>query len=368
VQRLVITGSSGALGQRLVALLAEPDAPQFREIVAIDRVPLPFSVSRPSGVRAIVRDLTSGGNEGLAELFAGADVVVHLASDGHDDAGPVAAADEIVTQRVFDAASAADIGHVVVVSSAVVYGAWSDNPVPLTEDAPVRINPGFGFADGRQLLETQAGQWCVAATSVNTATSPQAVRTLTILRPSVSPLATGSSGWLARAVRPSLLDQLIAPLPPLQFVHIDDIASAIVHAAQLRLNGIFNVAPDGWLTGEQVPPLLGTVLSIPATGRVHDLATVGARLLRRVRGNQRPKGAEPWSRHPWVIANDRLKATGWVPLSTSAEVIVASRRPSKWSTLFARKRQEATIAAVGTVSLGVIGALFGVWKRIRSPR
>jgi nucleoside-diphosphate-sugar epimerase len=358
VQRLVITGSSGALGQRIVAQLASPDAPHFDEIVTIDRLPLPVAAVRPAGVRAIVRDLASGGSEGLAELFVDATVVIHLASDGTDTDGPLTEADETVANRVFEAASTTGVRHLIVVSSAVVYGAWSDNPVPLTENAPTNINPGFTFAIGRLVLEEQANVWKSGGHG----------RTLTILRPCISPLATGTSGWVARAVRPSLLDQLIAPLPPLQFVHVDDVASAVVHAADLRLDGVFNVAPDGWLPGEEVPALLGTALSIPATGRVHDLTSVAARALRKVRGNQRPAGAEPWSVHPWVIANDRLKATGWSPRSTSAEVIVASRRPSKIAMLFSRRRQEATIAAVGTVSVGILGTLFAVWKRFSSRR
>jgi nucleoside-diphosphate-sugar epimerase len=341
-----------------VAQLAAPDAPQFDEIVAIDRLPLPVAAVRPAGVRAIVRDLASGGSEGLAELFVDATVVIHLASDGSDTDGPSTEVDETVAKRVFDAASTAEVPHLIVVSSAVVYGAWSDNPVPLTENAPININPGFAFADGRLILEEQATAWKRAGDG----------RTLTILRPCISPLATGTSGWVARAVRPSLLDQLIAPLPPLQFVHVDDVSTAVVHAADRHLDGVFNVAPDGWLPGEQVPALLGTALSIPATGRVHDLTSVVARALRRIRGNQRPSGAEPWSVHPWVIANDRLKATGWSPRSTSAEVIVASRRPSKIARLFARRRQEATIAAVGTISVGVLGALVAVWRRLSSRR
>ncbi len=359
MQRLVITGSSGALGQRLVALLAEEEAETghqlFDEIIAVDRLPLPVSTLRPSGVRAFVRDLSASDTEGLVELFSDVDVLVHLATDGTDIDNPIKDVDQTRAKRVFDAAAEAHVGHVVVVSSAVVYGAWPDNPVPMTEAAPIRVNPGFAFAEGRVLLEQQATDWAT-----------QTRRTVTILRPCVSPLATGTSGWLAKAVRPSRLDQLIAPLPAVQFVHVDDVASAVLHASVERLDGVFNVAPDGWLTGEEVPALLGTILSIPATGRFHDIASAGARLV--VRSRRRPEGAKPWSVQPWVIANDRLKATGWAPRSTSAEVIVASRRPSKIAALFARKRQEATIAAVGTVSVGVLGFAFSAWRRFRSRR
>ena len=47
------------------------------------------------------------------------------------------------TRRVLDAAAAAGVRKIVRPSSAAVYGAWANNPVPLTEDAPLRPNPGF---------------------------------------------------------------------------------------------------------------------------------------------------------------------------------------------------------------------------------
>ena len=50
--------------------------------------------------------------------------------------------------RVLDAAAAAASTRLVVVTSALVYGAWANNPVPLTEDAPLRPNPDFAVAVG----------------------------------------------------------------------------------------------------------------------------------------------------------------------------------------------------------------------------
>ncbi len=352
MQRLVITGSSGALGQRLVAQFAAPSAPAVTEIIAVDRFPLPTTAVRPHGLRTFVRDLSTGGSEGLVELFGSASVLIHLASEGGDGDGPSAEVDLSIAKRVFDAAGSAGVTHLVVVSSAVVYGAHSDNPVPLTETAPLRTNPDFSFAHGRVAMEQLGREWAAAAPG----------RTLSVLRPAVSPLAGGPSGWLAKAVRPTRLDQFIAPMPAMQFVHVGDVASAVLHAAVAELDGTFNVAPDGWLAGEDAPALFGTMVSIPATGRVHDVASALARLLQR--GRPRPAGAGPWAVHPWVIANDRLKATGWAPRSTSAEVLVSSKSPSKIAILFARKRQEVTIAAVGLVGAGALGTVV-LWLRSR---
>ena len=47
------------------------------------------------------------------------------------------------TRRVLAAAAAVSATRIVRISSATVYGAWPSNPVPLTEDAPLRPNPHF---------------------------------------------------------------------------------------------------------------------------------------------------------------------------------------------------------------------------------
>jgi hypothetical protein len=47
-----------------------------------------------------------------------------------------------------------DVRHFVIVSSALVYGAWANNPVPLTEDAVLR--PDVEFAYARQLAQSSS--------------------------------------------------------------------------------------------------------------------------------------------------------------------------------------------------------------------
>jgi len=58
-----------------------------------------------------------------------------------------------VTRRLLNAASAAGVRHLVVLSTATVYGAWPNNPVPITEDAPLRPVPDFAYAVGHAEVE-----------------------------------------------------------------------------------------------------------------------------------------------------------------------------------------------------------------------
>ena len=98
------------------------------------------------------------GTHDLKDVFDGAEVVLHLAqSEPRTPTGPTT--DVEVARRVLDAAGDAGVGHVVVLSSATVYGAWSNNPVPLTEDAPLRPNPGFTFAVERAEIERLTAEW-----------------------------------------------------------------------------------------------------------------------------------------------------------------------------------------------------------------
>jgi nucleoside-diphosphate-sugar epimerase len=357
VTGIAITGAQGRLGQRILQSVVESPETD-RHIVAVDRVPADQSSIPSSGarhdarVRSYVADVSV---VDLLPLFGGCDVLVHLASEAGGNTANSVSDDQKLTQRVLDAAVAANIEHIVVVSSAVVYGAYPDNPVPITEAMVPNPNPGFAFAQSRLVLEQLAEIW----------RNGGAGRTLTILRPAVSPAGFGTSGWLAEAVFPSKVDQLFSILPPVQYVHVDDVASAILHSVDKRLDGTFNVAPDRWLRGEDAPALMGMLVSVPATGQIREIVSMIVRNVVRplLALNPRPSGAAPWSRYPFVVANDRLKATGWQPLSTTEEVLVARKAPTRLAKLFARKRQEVTIAAVGAAGVTVGGAIFAVWRR-----
>ena len=49
--------------------------------------------------------------------------------------------------------------HVVALSSATVYGAWPNNPMPLTEDAPLRPNPDVAYAVQKSYVEHLVADW-----------------------------------------------------------------------------------------------------------------------------------------------------------------------------------------------------------------
>ena len=94
---------------------------------------------------------------GIAE--AAPEVVVHLASivtPGKDSSREKEYAVDVDGSRhVFDACLAHGVRRVVVSSSGAAYGYHADNPVPLTEDDPVRGNEEFAYSHHKRLVEEQ---------------------------------------------------------------------------------------------------------------------------------------------------------------------------------------------------------------------
>ena len=132
---VAVTGAAHGVGELLVRQLAASAG--VKKVIAIDTIrgDVPEATWRLVDVR----------EPALVDRLGGVDVVVHLAVDSsvnHDDDNPTSQHARS-TATVLTAAPAAGVSHVVLVTSAMVYGALADNPVPLPEDARVA-------GDGRQ--------------------------------------------------------------------------------------------------------------------------------------------------------------------------------------------------------------------------
>jgi nucleoside-diphosphate-sugar epimerase len=343
---VVVTGAAGALGQRVCRLAAgDPGAEQ---VVALDvRAPANHSPR----VKASVVDLAT---DDLTEFFAGAEAVLHLASTF----GPALDGDELpedadvgMTRRVLEAATAAGVRTVVILSSATVYGSWPNNVVPLTEDAPLRPNPELRFAVEKAEIERLAGWW----------REEQPDATIALLRAAPA-MSEDALGWVARAL--DAVDGLPAgdDDPPSQFLHLDDLAAAVDVARRCRLDGPLNVAPDGWLEA----PDRRALAPAPRL-RVPERVAVRVATLRwRLRLAPTPPGILPYARHAWVVANDRLRSAGWEPGHTNEEAFVAGHAAGPLATMSPRRRQELALGAAGTLLAGAVaGVTIALRRRVR---
>ncbi|HVM08206.1 MAG TPA: NAD-dependent epimerase/dehydratase family protein [Acidimicrobiales bacterium] len=303
--RVFVTGATSALGERVVAKLREAGA----DVAASDAAP-------------------------SKRALEGVDVVVHLARP-------------TMLQSVLDAAGDAAVEGVVVTSSATVYGAWSDNSVPLTEDASLRPNPGFTFAAEQAEGERVAAEW----KDDHPSSAVAVLRLVPVLLPS-------GETWLSAALASPSLVRPADSLPPVQVIHVEDAATAIVHAVLQRLDGTFNVAPEGSVNGETARALSAAGVPVPLPER---LAGVVERLAWRLRVGGAPPAAVPYREHPWVVASDRLRATGWQPAYSVEEALVACRKGSWWRELSPKRRQEVALSVAGGVLVtGAAGVALAV--------
>ena len=332
---VAVTGVSGFLGQRLLPLL---DAhPGIDRVIGID-VRDPARRARKLDFHRV--DIL--GTE-LTPFLRGVGTVVHLAAVR----GPLL--DEALftrvnvdgTRRLLEAATTAGVHKMVRPSSATVYGAWANNPVPLTEDAPLRPSPRFqpAIVDAeceRLLLEWAAGH-------------PE--RIVTRLR--IAPvLGTGADSLLAQIATGRFPIRIRGAAVPVQVVHADDAVAALELATVDDLDGAFNVAADGWLTADEANALMPNrrLPAIPAEIATRAIAATWSTGI-----GDAPPAIVPYLSHPWAIANDRLKAAGWKPKHGNDEAILLATsvvEPSLWPWV-------ASAAAVTT------GAALSTWLHTR---
>jgi UDP-glucose 4-epimerase len=341
---IAVTGISGAVGQRLLPHLARLG--DGGRIVGLDvREPR----RRAAGLEFHLVDLA--GAE-LKPLLDGVDVIVHLAAivDPIPDETLMVRANVEGTRRLLDAAAALGVRKLIRVSPSWVYGAWANNPVPLTEDAPLRPNEGYLAALHAAEIERLLAEW--------EADHPGAV--VTVLR-SAPVLGAAADRLPARLALGRLALRVRGAAPPVQVVHVDDLVQALVLAVGSDLPGAYNVAAEGWLDDAAARALRSRPWA-PA---------LPAEWLRRLLGwlwwsglGDVPPGIVPYLVHPCVIACDRLRAAGWVPEHGNEATIrdgveASAPRPSPTRT--------AALVGAGMVVGGLLAGLALRRRRRRRP-
>jgi UDP-glucose 4-epimerase len=309
--RYVITGGSGYIGTRLVDLLSRRE--DTERIVICDVVPPRGYKPKTEFERLDVRDRAAV--RSLVERSE-PDALVHLAfilNPSHDEHF-MYDVDVNGTQNVLDAAAEAGTGHVLVTSSSTAYGAFPDNPVPLTEEHPVRGVAGFPYARDKTESDRLCQLWA----------KNHPDRVMTIVRPCIvfgpnvdnfivrlwtkQPFAVEAGGNL---------DQKI------QFVHEDDVVEAVTALLLGRHAGAFNVAGAGDMTTRECAELIGSpIRKMPLRA-----FRAFARTMWAARLSEAPPGQIAFGIHPWIVSTEKLeRTTGWSPAHTTRETFEITMR------------------------------------------
>ena len=338
---VAVTGAAGFVG---AAVLERLDADRrIGQLLGVDGAEPQMPVAKLDFRAADLRDPV------LAVMFTGADVVVHLGVTPEPQASEdtMFAINVHGTRNVLEAAAKAGVRRFVHLSSGAVYGAHPGNPVPLDESAPLRANPDFSWAYHHLLAEELVHTWAAEHPEV----------AVTILRPATT-LGPGAEHFVARHLEQPLLPIIRDNEPPVQLLHVDDLATAVQLAVTTDVPGTFNVAADGWLAARELAHLLGKrAITVPET-----VAFAAARTLWPRGALGAPAGALHYLMYPWVLSCERLHAQGWSATRSNREVVrefAAEHRPYVCLGPVRARRQSlyrAALAAVATLVLALLAA------------
>ena len=343
---VAVTGAASGLGHTLTARLAA--SPRIGRLIAIDG-----HRGDATGVTWRVVDIR---DPALAGRLAGVDVVVHTDLDLAPDSDQRArrAFNVRGAQTVLTAAAAGRVGRVVLVTSAMVYGARPDNPVPLAEDAPLGADPDGSVVGDLLEVEHLAQR------------SPQANpgMAITVVRPAAL-VGEGVDTLITRHFEAPRLLAVKGCAPRWQFCHVDDLVSALELAATGEVTGKFAVGCDGWLEQEQVEELSGLRrIELPA-----GLTFGTAQRLHRAGITPALVTDLHFVVYPWVVDCAALRQAGWKPAfdnETALQVLLEQRGGHHAVAGRRLDRKDATITAAGA-TVAVIGTA-AIVREVRRRR
>lgn len=342
---IAVTGISGFLGSRVHERLAAAG----HRVVGVDTHPPAQTPTQTQGL--VFREADVRSRQDVRRAFDDVDVVVHLAVSNPAEGSPDRSIDVGGSLVVIDAAIEAGVEALVVVSSAMVYGASPDNPVPLDESAPLRAGDDFAPAAHKRLVEQALAE------------RGDEVRTV-VLRPAMV-VGTDAEILLTRGLQGNRMLAVRGHHPPQQFVHVDDVAAAVALAVDTPMRGAYNVAAEGWLSFDETRQLLGRrVWEVPeevafgATQRGHALGL-----------SKLPASGLPWVMHPWVVSPQRLVDAGWRPTLSNRDLaaLLASEVNDRIE-IAGVSTDKRTVARAGVAAAASVGGLLALGLLARRRR
>jgi nucleoside-diphosphate-sugar epimerase len=307
---VAVTSAASPAGAAVIAALLGRQGSDGgpSQVLACDAVPPAPPASDGASVR--VGDLTEPVD--ARRMLAGADVVVHLA------ASTDLAADLLLTygerrsrvvravQEAATAAAAVGAGRLVVVTSAMVFGARPDNGVPLPDGAPLRALPDEGVVG--DLLEVE--RIVARLPRVHPGLRTTVVRPAALVGPGVDTVVT-------RHFEAPRLLSLRGSEMRWQFCHVDDLGEAVAVVLEHELDGALSAGSSGWLTTAEVEQRSG----LRRVELSSELAYGTAERLHRARVLPMPAADLALVVHPWVVDSRRLLAAGWRPRRDTADCL-----------------------------------------------
>ena len=291
MKRLALTGSSGYLGRKFVEYLRQRRGEV--EILGLDiRPPAPAEAAPHRFVEVDI--LSSGLGDALRDFQP--DTVVHAAFV----LAPIR--DQQKMRRInvegcsalLAAAASCGAGRVMLVSSATAYGAWPDNPVPIEESW--RLRPAkFQYAADKVAIEGLAEEFARRHPAI----------AVSRVRPAIIGGA-GMDNYLYRFIFGlSTLVLIDGYDTPLQFVHEEDVAAAMLAILTANARGAFNIGPPDWSPISEIAADTHRPTVRLPFWLVRMMQGFGWAV--RLPGYESPAEFLDFARYPWAVAPRRLQ-------------------------------------------------------------
>jgi UDP-glucose 4-epimerase len=281
--KVLVPGLSGRIGRMLAERLLE----HGHDVIGIDRRPFRDA---PAGVETHEHDIRKRAAEDVFRRVR-PNAVIHMATVTH----LIVESEERYrinlgsTRAVFEHSAAYGVEHVVFVGRHTYYGAAADAPLFHVED-----EPPLGLSAFPQLADLVASDLYAGS-----ALWRYSSFVTTVLR-MVYTLGPTGHGTLATFLRGARVPTILGYDPLFQFMHEQDVVSALVRTIDRRPRGVFNVA------GPQPVPLS---VIIRETGRTN--VPLPAPLITAALGRfglpKLPRGALDHIRYPITVDDAAFK-------------------------------------------------------------
>ncbi|MFP5297930.1 MAG: NAD-dependent epimerase/dehydratase family protein [Actinomycetota bacterium] len=336
---VAVTGASGYIAGRLIELLEEDSK--------VERI-LGFDVREPGPLRTskLIFDHVDVRNPALEARFKGVDVVVHLAfiMDPIRDEAEMRDVNVNGTQNVLKCVGRAGVPRAIYTSSGVAYGAHPDNDMPLTEESPLRANLDFSYAAHKLEAEYVVKEFRDEFPD----------RKVAVFRPAIVFGEHCDNAWSHQLELPVLFS-IQGHEPPFQFVHEEDVASALAFAVVNELDGAYNLCPRDWLEYDELVSVLGKRrVSLPEPA-----AFAMADRLWSLNMGEAPPGYLHYVMYPWVMSPEKLEGAGFKCEHSSYDALIATLKHTGTRVRLGRVRvRKSNLAKGGIAGAGLIAAGF----------
>ena len=369
---VAVAGAEQPAGREIAAALAaavHEDASPVSDVVAVGASGTPLPPDSGVGRRPV--DLAG---PAVAEALAGVDTLVWLATTTDIKevlhvAAPARRAALLRTCRALVVgAAAAGVRHLVVVSSAQVYGAVPGACVPLAEGSPLRAEPDDG----------PLGDLLAVESRLERARANHPGLTVTVVRPAAL-VGPGVDTPLTRHFETPRLLVIRGSQPVWQFCHADDLAAAVRLVVESG-PGSSALAAGGTAAVGPLPP----AVAVGAPGSIDQetverrsgrrrielgevTATSLATQLHRVGLSVSPPTELAYVTYPWVVDPATLVSRGWRASYDNETCLGVVLEAAAGRSSVAGRRVDQREVALGAASAAValVGTTAAVVRRSR---